>query len=402
MEYFKSLYGREGKSPDLNTRIFITGFLIWSVFIVLYWSTVVPDTAHTFRIIRLLGMAIMLASFLFKKNVQVRPWQFVVLMASLIFLAINSFLFAHDSITIDLSIVLASSIGVNFASILDYYIPLRFFELASVVIAARLGFINDEVSGDGRNRHNLGFYWSSFAPYMLFFLVLLCVQRYKGKLSGWVVLGSLIVNQYLFYMTDTKTPYLLTLLAIFVWFTLKYSSHIRHLVMLLGKPLGIVLFPVLTVINVFLSLTQAKGSVLDKMVAGRFALGNTALSDYGVGIFGQRIFAHVHPEGPLESYFTIDSGLLRLLIQFGMIAFILYCGALAILMIRLANEGDVFTISVVFLVILSGFSDPWNLYVDFDVFLLLIPAAIVFHQNDFARQLNKPTIFRSEQSEREV
>ena len=94
MEYFKSLYGREGKSPDLNTRIFITGFLIWSVFIVLYWSTVVLDTAHTFRIIRLLGMAIMLASFLFKKNVQVRPWQFVVLMASLIFLAINSFLFA--------------------------------------------------------------------------------------------------------------------------------------------------------------------------------------------------------------------------------------------------------------------------------------------------------------------
>lgn len=372
------------RSTDLVSQyFFIAGYIIWSVYSVLFLTTIVSDPAHTFMPIRLAGLVLMLASVVLKRNIRVNALALIVTILALVFFAGDTYIFAQHAVPIESAFIIIAALGVSFDLLLKYLIPVKAFVIAVIIFASRLGIISDQITGGSRTRHYLGFEWTSYASYLFLFVIILCIAYYKDRIKWWAVIAIILFNQYLYMLTNTKTPYLIVLISLLGWVALSKSSYIRLLVSRCSKAIIVALLPLLTLLNMFLSETQHGSTKLDNLVSGRFTLGHEALTKFGMSLFGHNIKSVVSPDNPLQTYFTIDSGLLRLLLNFGIIAFILYYIGLLIVQYRLLKTSSYFTLFAIWIVILTGFTDPWMLFVDFNVFLLLVMNAGTLRSKDF-------------------
>ena len=92
-----------------------------------------------------------------------------------------------------------------------------------IAVASQIGLVSDWMYNiEGRNRHSLGYIYPSYIASIFFYMILayMYIRKEKLHLLETIMIG--VLNCIIFVLTDSKTSFVLTFLAIVVFFVLKY------------------------------------------------------------------------------------------------------------------------------------------------------------------------------------
>ncbi|MDN6028187.1 MAG: hypothetical protein L0I02_00005, partial [Lactobacillus sp.] len=207
-----------------SSLLYFIGLVIWQISSVLNMTILNKVRIHIRPLIlsiRGIGLILVILSFVLGlKLIKYRfrlNWLLCVGLIS-IFLIINNAFLGHNSSYLDIIIIVVSGTNVDFDGLIYPYFWVRIVSILAVILAMLVGVLPSTSSyRDGLVRYDLGFYWSSFAPFIFLFCLLYLMWDLKRKPTIPVVISFAVINQVLFYLTDTKWPYYLTLVALVVW-----------------------------------------------------------------------------------------------------------------------------------------------------------------------------------------
>ena len=128
---------------------------------------------------------------------------------------------------IDVIVLLFSARKVSFKHIARITFAVTLSMLIFVILSSQFGLITDylwEREKGIYSRHGLGFQYTTFATHYLLRVTLLYIYLKREKASFLVYIALFIFNFYLYQLTQSRTSFLLTSLAIIAAITLKYRN----------------------------------------------------------------------------------------------------------------------------------------------------------------------------------
>ena len=159
---------------------------------------------------------------------------------------------------------LAASYGVKSDKILKCALGVQGGLLFLTIFAAFLGITDNSLLDVERKRYSLGFAWSSLAPILYFFVIMLYIYARKTKITLIECLVLEIINIFIYKYTNTRMSFwvstiLLAVLATCL-FSIKFKDALYRLIIRLKKM--IVLIPVISsVISCMLPLRSEERRV---------------------------------------------------------------------------------------------------------------------------------------------
>lgn len=225
-------------------------------------------------------------------------------------------------------------------------------------------------------RHSLGYQYTTDSSNYYFSMVLMYIYFKKEKIS-WKSIGMLeLCNILLFYLTDTKSAFMLGSLALVIAGIWKISKSLRknNFIYKIG---AITVVPILSCIMIYLSFfynEQERWMVkLNEITSNRLILGYSAFKTYGLHFWGQTISwvggTNRYIEG-LGAYNYVDSSYIQILLNFGIIFFMLICFLFIILGWKAARINDVYMVLALVILALHSAMDPQLLWMAFNPFIM--------------------------------
>lgn len=206
------------------------------------------------------------------------------------------------------------------------------------------------LSEDSLGRYNLGFIHPNTASALVLFttLIYMCIK----KKCYFIDLVAVICVNYLVYQkTGSRTCFLITLvfLPLMYWFGNKLRLRKYWKVIFILSPLIIILTA--TFAQIFYTEDNLLLAKINQMLSGRLGLGHRGFLDYGVTLFGQKTLwvTNDNPYGLPYNY--VDSAYMRILLENGIIVFILLCIITVVTMQRLVRTQN-YKLCIAFLTLL--------------------------------------------------
>lgn len=281
-----------------------------------------------------------------------------------------------------------SAKGVNFRDIISWYFYLTLILVMTMMILSLTRIIPNLVyySASRPTRYALGMLYPSVIAAHYFYLALAyCYLRF-GKLNVIDYLLIISGDVICILLTNTKLDFLATLLIIPVmiiaqraYFGKKWSSIIAAFWWMA--------IPISASIMIFLSYFYNPSNHLlrkiDSLLSGRLGLGRLAFKKYDLNLLGRTIIEHSFAGikgqrlnnsggGLPQNYFYIDSSYMRMLLLWGLLAFIIVIVCLTFIALR-STVRKTFILSAVILVAsLSFMFEPHIIQIIYNPFLLAL------------------------------
>lgn len=227
--------------------------------------------------------------------------------------------------------------NIEFGDIAEFSIWVSSIVVALIVMSGKLGIIQDYVYSKGaRVRHYLGFRYALFGPAFLFNITGLVLYVKKAKIK-WTELAVLIAaNWWMFFMTNSRLSFYLSVLMIFVFGLLKlrpYFFESRHVLC------WAMIFSFVFASLISLCFTAMYDSgvewqrQLNILLGERLQLGKVSLRQNGISLFGQKmelVGAGLDAFGNMntDSYNYVDSFYIQVLQRYGIIFLIMWIAIL--------------------------------------------------------------------------
>lgn len=246
-------------------------------------------------------------------------------------------------------------------------------------------------------RHALGFNYPSTVMSYLFFAVVLYCWIIKMKLTFVEVIMIEIINLILFKLTDSRFGFLLTaVLAVVVYLLrlIKKKVNIRDIlsnrtVRICIDYSGIFMIAITAVMCII--YPTGIGKIFDRLLSKRIQYMVAGFRNFGVHLLGKRIewigFGGVdNTDSLLENYNFIDNSYVKLLLEYGILIFVLVLVILIVMnrMIR-KQYSDGRNILVLF-VLVYCFIEPRLISIYVNPFLF---AAVPFVSGTFLEKKNR-------------
>lgn len=277
---------------------------------------------------------------------------------------------------------------VNFRDIISWYFYLTLILVMTMMILSLTRIIPNLVyySASRPTRYALGMLYPSVIAAHYFYLALAyCYLRF-GKLNVIDYLLIISGDVVCMLLTNTKLDFLATLLIIPVmiiaqraYFGKKWSSIIAAFWWMA--------IPISASIMIFLSYFYNPSNHLlrkiDSLLSGRLGLGRLAFKKYDLNLLGRTIIEHSFAGikgqrlnnsggGVPQNYFYIDSSYMRMLLLWGLLAFIIVIVCLTFIALR-STVRKTFILSAVILVAsLSFMFEPHIIQIIYNPFLLAL------------------------------
>lgn len=298
--------------------------------------------------------------------------------------------------------------GVNFRDIISWYFYLTLLFVMTMMVLSLVRVIPNLVyySASRPTRYALGMLYPSVIAAHYFYLALAyCYLRF-GKLN--VIDYLLIVSGDVVCMllTNTKLDFLATLLIIPVmviaqraYLGKKWSSIIAAF-WWMATPLSA---SIMIFLSYFYNPSNHLLRKINSLFSGRLELGRLAFKKYDVNLLGrtivERSFAGIKGqklnnagEGLPQNYFYIDSSYMRMLLLWGLLAFIIVIVCLTFIALR-STVRKTFILSAVILVAsLSFMFEPHIIQIIYNPFLLALLSNSQF--NSLEKENKKCKILR--------
>lgn len=237
------------------------------------------------------------------------------------------------------SIVLLGCKGVDFEKILKTYIAGTVVVLLAAFVASRLDIIEDLVYIRDYvvERNSFGtIYPTDFAAHIFF---LLCAYYYliKDSIQKRHLLAGIFISALVYAFCDTRLDSITMLFLVigislirfnkfFIWNKGGSLSKFKSFVIGAIPYIPVMGFLFMHFMSYFFQPSLTFFRLFDKLLSGRLKLGNKALEDYGLTLFGQTMPMNgnggslVHLGG---NYFFVDSSYLLVYLRYGIIFLLL-------------------------------------------------------------------------------
>lgn len=252
--------------------------------------------------------------------------------------------------------------------------------LLLLVLLSMCGYATDYIfDPQTRNRHSLGFSWTTTAPILYFFILLgyIYLKQEKIKISEYILLE--LVNIWFYKMTDTRMTFVVSSLFLLFfaiegvfknrWSFWRYFNKIYCIL-----PTCICIFSL--ILHWSYNPEKEVWRNLNDLLSGRLALGKSAILKYGVSLFGQKItwigFSLKRDNiYNASGYNYVDCSYLQILLQFGILFLIAVLGIYTVAVYRAVNQGDYYLVWVLLLVLLFGITEPKLMFFTFNPFPMI-------------------------------
>lgn len=270
---------------------------------------------------------------------------------------------------------------VEFERIIKMSLIVHLVCLVFVVGSSYVGIIENRVYGKNdaviRLRDSLGFQYATESSNYFFYMLLMWIYCRKEKITWIEIMGLFVGNVFLFEKTDTKSAFALGVFILTGAALLKCISWLRiYRKWYVAISAGIV--PILSFIIICFSVKYDETVLwmyrLNKILSSRLKWGRMAFEKYGIHLWGQRIEwvgGTASFEGVEKAYNYVDSSYMQILINFGVIVFVLLLVLFIVLGIKIAVNHDLYFLFVLFFIAVHSTFDPQIIWMEFDPFVMI-------------------------------
>lgn len=258
-----------------------------------------------------------------------------------------------------------------------------------IAVASQIGLVSDWMYNiEGRNRHSLGYIYPSYIASIFFYMILayMYIRKEKLHLLETIMIG--VLNCIIFVLTDSKTSFVLTFLAIVVFFALKYykkelKNNLISKLLYSYSVFGIAIISIVTCIvyndeNNFLVK-------INSFINNRLIMGHNALLEHGVTLFGERIrwigfggLGYI-TNALKEEYNFVDCSYVKVLLDYGMIFLLIMLSGYALVSYRAIKEKDRFLCICILFMCIYSIIEPRIIEFGFNPFVLSL--CVLFRKN---------------------
>ena len=271
---------------------------------------------------------------------------------------------------------IVTSKDVDYNKIIKCVLTSFIVSTAFVLILTKFGIINDKIfSLNIRNRHGLGFNWTTVFPNMFMYMTLYLIYIRKSKIFLSEVLIVISIAIFCYIMTDTKSAFVLTVLGILLAYFLKYNKFLQKyhkIYNYIALVLPIFMASLIIIVSYLYNSDNMVLSKINSILSGRLSLGKRAINEFGF-IFMARTLPLVGGE-PLDgsAYNFVDSSFLLYLLNFGIIFFVLLMSLLEYFAYLINLKKDTYMLLVFCIFVIHSTFDPQLLNLCFNYFLLVL------------------------------
>lgn len=249
----------------------------------------------------------------------------------------------RQSRSVDILIFVLFILGardVNFRKLVRIFTILVGMMLIYTILISQIGIIKDAIYvRDHISRHSLGINYPTDLAAHFFYLILGYGYLRFGRLHWPDWIGMLIIGSLMFWVTNARTDFALTLLTIPVFAVAQRANRGFRLSRLTSSLYWMVTplaFYCTVLLSYFYQSSNHWMSILNKILSSRLELSNQALSTYGISLFGKRVIEHAYGgsaglklfHATTSKYFYIDSSFIRLAVIYGLVISILIIAAM--------------------------------------------------------------------------
>lgn len=273
-------------------------------------------------------------------------------------------------------IMIMAAKNVDFQKICEVALKILAVACLTVVAVCLLGVTENilMIRSNGVARMCLGFKFPTIIAnnFMHFIVVYVYCRREKLDFRDGIIL--LVVNGVLFWLTNTKSAFLIGIMVLIGAYTLKYKENciknnllLKHLFSLLLpiSALGIV------VATYMYDGTKQFWMVLNRFVTGRLGLGKEAFNLYGASPWGNQIrWIAIDPRIiQTEPYNYVDSSFVQMIVNFGVVAFAIFVLLGIYTMNKAIHKQDTWCEFLFAIIILHSILDPQYFWLYLNAFL---------------------------------
>ncbi|WP_283621866.1 polymerase [Limosilactobacillus avium] len=384
--------------PINGRQVYLIAFLFYFLPTLLSETTFIPIiSSHWLRIFTYISLPLLL----FKIFV-LDQWRKKELLVISIFLIFGLIVWRTARYS-DLLIIFPFIIGaknVNFRDIIRWYFYVTVFFIMTVMIFSLVKIIPNLVyySKMRPTRYSLGMlYPSVLAAHYLFLALAYCYLKF-GRLNIVDYLLITIGDFICMWLTNTRLDFLATLIIIPVMVIAQRAYQGKRLSNIIAS-FWWMATPISATIIIFLSYFYNSSNhflyKVNTLLSSRLELGRQAFKRYDLNLLGRSIVEHsfagvkgqklekLASGGMQNNYFYIDSSYIRLILLWGLLAFVIVIICLTFIAIR-STVRKTFILSAIILVSsLSFMFEPHIVQIIYNPFLLALLS------NSYFSSLNK-------------
>lgn len=260
-------------------------------------------------------------------------------------------------------------IGVSFAT--------RAAWLLLIVGGSYVGLVEDYIfTPEVRERHGLGFTWTTTSAVLFFFLVLQWVYIRKNKLTYMELALIEGINLILYRTTDSRMVFYLGTLFVVViglakLFGFKWGFTKKVKWLFVVAPAFICFIAI--AIHAFYDSSNAIWVKLNDFLSNRLQLGKNAFMEYGVSIFGNEIEWVGHSVVETNRVYNyVDCSYVQLLLEYGVLFLVMVIVIYTVMMYRAVKEERYETLWILFFILGFSITEPRLMNLIFNPFPVLI------------------------------
>lgn len=344
---------------------------------------------NTFHYLSYIGLGLILFKIFFLDKQTVSRFIFNLAILGLLVLIWRT---SQNFDLLPMGVFIIGARDVDFKRIIKLYLIVGITILLFVMLSSSLGLIKNLVYHRGTTsviRRSFGIvYPTDFAAHVLF-IVLSYVYIFSERVSYISYFCFLIIAYLLIKFCDARLSALTLLLTIPIVWIGKRAKDDKIISKFIASFYWTV--PTLTAyLTVLLAMFYDDKSSLFKkinsLLSGRLSLGHKAYTEYGFSILGKKVIEHgwggTRGIAMLKSdptkYFYIDSSYLRLLVIYGIIAFVLILIIMTVISWRSIQSGQFILASIIAIVSISAIVEQRLIDISYDPFLLAFLSEITY------------------------
>lgn len=291
--------------------------------------------------------------------------------------------------------------NISFEKIARITIYITGVMLGFITISSWFGIIENyiEYSGD-RVRQYLGFRYALYAPALLYNITLLDIYIKQEKIKWKNIICLLALNALLFYFTNSRLSFLLSVLSIVIAVFYKYKKlyfekkHFTYFIMIFSYLICGGIFYSLTII---FSWNVSWMKILNDFLGDRLYLGQYSLLKYGISIWGEQISwvgngLNVYGEKSKEAYLWVDCLYIQILQRYGIVFLIIFFAIMTMTMWMCYKKKKYLLMILLSLIAVHCMIDDLQLYLHFNTFWFAIGSLLLKNNNEKRKINNQPRL----------
>ena len=363
------------KAYVVSLVVFVLSSIMMSYFV---YSNTMDTTVLRFARYAALGIAIF-------KILGIDCWTYsrrraVISIVTLVILMISGFV-SGNRILLWTAIMIIAFYRVDFSSVLKNLFVWEIMLVIIIILLSVIGIVPDRVfPRDGQVvRHSLGFKYSTYLP--LLFLGLATIHLYlRRSRIGLIECVVILFASFIIYeLTDTRLePALVVCLTLSIYLYNRFGNDTfkKYIfkISLIVVPFAIVV----SLLSVtFFDSESDFWKKINSFTSNRIGLSSKVMNEYGITFFGNDIswvgLSNIYEgEGSYSEYNAVDNAYLRILVQFGAVAMMLFVLSQSVMIAFARERGDYRLQLILIMFVIFSILNPHTYELAFCPFLIML------------------------------